>query len=274
MLRSLAARVPPTGPRINPFPDIPAGAPFWNGRIRTIPKQKDGDYEQINNTLATACSEGFVVNIFCDGLVSNKDRADNKQLGAASAVLYHEGKEFSHCEKVFGETLTKSDTLIRSLSTALEVLSLFLSSRPAHAYIPTVIAIPSAIALSRALDASPHEEQNMSLRHLSKLGELFNAYPSLKITLQWLPRKIPFVGFQRGRQLILEAIRIADLSAIEEPQSIRQQQDCTRTEAIATWEDRFYQAPRTGLSYKTALLGPPDGGPHDTGLAVEHSKED
>ena len=263
-LRSLAARVPSTGPRINSFPNIPAGAPDWNGRIRTIPKLKDGDYEQINNTLTTACNEGFAVNIFCDGMVSNKDHADNKQLGAASAVLYHEGKEFSHYEKVFGETLTKSDTLICSLSTALEVLSLFLSCRPAHAHIPTVIAIPSAIALDRALDASPHEEQNTALGHLYKLGELFNAYPTLKITLQWLPRTIPFVGFRRGKQLSLEAIRIADLTTIKEPHTIRQQQDATRSEATATWGDRFYQAPRSGLSYKTALLAPPDGGPHPT----------
>ena len=263
-LRSLAARVPSTGPRINSFPNIPVGAPSWNGRIRTIPKLKDGDYEQINNTLTTACNEGFVVNIFCDSMVSNEDRADNKQLGAASAVLYHEGKEFSHREKVFGETLTKSDTLIRSLSTALELLSFFLSCRPAHAHIPTIITIPSAIALDRALDASPHEEQNTALGHLYKLGELFNAYPSLKITLQWLPRTIPFVGFRRGKQLTLEAIRTADLATIEEPHSIRQQQDATRSEATATWGDRFYQAPRLGLSYKTALLAPPDGGPHPT----------
>jgi hypothetical protein len=126
------------GPCINSFPEIPAGAPRWNGQVRTIPRNKEWDYDQITHALATACREGTAINIFCDGLLSNKNRADNKQLGAASAVLYHEGKEFSHREKVFGETLTKSDTLIRSFSPALDLLTSYFSSRPVHTH-PLVI---------------------------------------------------------------------------------------------------------------------------------------
>jgi hypothetical protein len=38
-LRDLAARVPTNGPRIDAFPEIPPGAPTWNGRVHVIPKQ-------------------------------------------------------------------------------------------------------------------------------------------------------------------------------------------------------------------------------------------
>jgi hypothetical protein len=40
-LRKLAARVPAMGPHIDPFPNIPADTPAWQGRIKVIPKKND-----------------------------------------------------------------------------------------------------------------------------------------------------------------------------------------------------------------------------------------
>ena len=93
-LRELAARVPANGLHIEAFPEIPPGAPTWTGRVQVIPKQKDWDYEVITNALTTACQEGSLVNIFCNGVRSNMGRDDGKQLGATSAVLYQEGGNF------------------------------------------------------------------------------------------------------------------------------------------------------------------------------------
>jgi hypothetical protein len=265
-LSSLAARVPAQGPRVNPFPDVPAGAPTWNGRLQTTPKLKDRDYSQITDAVTTACQEGFVVNVYCDGLFSNKDRTDGKQLGAAAAVLYHEGRELRHAEVVFGESITESDAMIRSLSPALDLLTHFLAARPAHAHTPINILVPSALIISKALDASPHEEQGAALRHLEKLSELFLSHPTANIKLQWLPRKSHFIGFRRVKQLAFEAIRVADLATIEEPHTIRQQKTHTKAEAFTVWGGRYYQAPHTSMSHKTALQGPPDGLPHPTFL--------
>ena len=92
-LRELATRIPSKGTRIEAFPEIPPGAPSWNGRVHVIPKQKDWDYEIVTNALTTACRDDTLVNIFCNGIRSNRGRDDGKQLGATSAVLYHEGKE-------------------------------------------------------------------------------------------------------------------------------------------------------------------------------------
>ena len=54
-LRSLAARVPVKGPRIDPFPDVPVSAPHWNSRVQTVPKRCDWDYTQITTALSESC---------------------------------------------------------------------------------------------------------------------------------------------------------------------------------------------------------------------------
>jgi len=87
-LRSLADRVPANGLRIEPFPDIPPGAPLWNGRIQVVLKQKEWDYEMVTNTLIVACRKDTTINIFCDGVVSNKGCADGNQVGTTLATLY------------------------------------------------------------------------------------------------------------------------------------------------------------------------------------------
>jgi hypothetical protein len=70
-LRALAARVPPNGPCLDPFPDLPLGAPSWNGRAELIQKHRDWDYTQITNALTESCREGCTINIFCDAVVSS-----------------------------------------------------------------------------------------------------------------------------------------------------------------------------------------------------------
>jgi hypothetical protein len=128
-----------------------------------------------------------------------------------------------------------------------------------------VFLLPSNPALNRALDASPHEEQAASIEQLTKLGELLSTYPNIQVRLQWLPRKVPFVGFRRARQLLaFEAIRTTDLTDIHEPQSIQKLKDAAKRAAIATWEDRYYNNPRTSMAFKTALKNPPNGKAHHT----------
>jgi hypothetical protein len=100
-LRNLAARVLANGARVEAFPELPPGAPTWNGRVHIIPKQKDWDHEVITNALTAACREDSLNNIFCDGICSNKGRDDGKQLGATSAVLYQEGRERRHLKEYY-----------------------------------------------------------------------------------------------------------------------------------------------------------------------------
>jgi hypothetical protein len=265
-LRALASRVPPNGPRIDPFPDIPQGAPTWNGRAEIITKHPEWDYELITNALTQACQTGHSTNIYCNALVSNRGREDGKQLGAASAVLYHDGREFGHTEEVFGETVTESDAMIRTLSPGLDALILFLATKPLLTQVRAVFLIPSVPALARMLDASTHDEQATSINHMERIGELLHSYPNTQVRLQWLPRKVPFVGFRRARQLAFEAIRSAGPAELHphEPYSIKKQRDTAKREAITTMEERYYNGPRTSFAYQTALRAPPDGKAHHT----------
>jgi hypothetical protein len=127
-LRDLATRVLANGPRIEAFPELPSGTPTWDGRVHVIPKQKDWDYEVITNALTAACQEDLLVNIFCNSVRSNKGRNDGKQLGATSAVLYQEGRERHHSERVLGETVMDSDTSLRALHAGVDVLTHFVTA--------------------------------------------------------------------------------------------------------------------------------------------------
>jgi hypothetical protein len=179
---------------------VPPGAPSWNGRATLIPKHADWDYSQVAKALTETCREGRAVNIYCDAVVSNKGRGDGKQLGAASAVLYHEGKEQGHVERNFGDSVTEADALTRSLTPGLDALTTFLATRPPHSRTLIIFLIPSSPALNRMLDASPHKEQATSIRHLTNLGELLLTYPNIEVRLA-----------RRGCLLVLEAGRFTHL---------------------------------------------------------------
>jgi hypothetical protein len=118
-----------------------------------------------------------------------------------------------------GESVTEADTMTRALTPGLDTLTIFLAIKPVQYNALVVFLIPSNSALNRALDTSPHEEQAVSIGHLTKLGELLTTYPNTQVRLQWLPRKVPFIGFRRARQLAFEAICIADPADLCEPLS-------------------------------------------------------
>ena len=263
-LRELAARVPANGPRINAFPDIPPGAPTWNGRVHVIPKQKDWDYEVITHALTKACRENTLVNIFCDGVRSNRGRDDGKQIGAISAVLYQGGRERHCAQRVLGETVTDSDTLFRALHAGLDALTHFLDNPTTQQANFITISLPSGDAINKALDASPHDNQEVSIAILRRLSTILDSKPDTKIVFLWLPRKIPFAGFKRTKQIALETIRTADLTDIIEPHTINRQKETTKDAAVAEWAAQWHQSPHTSKVYQTALTLPPDGKTHHT----------
>jgi hypothetical protein len=127
-----------------------------------------------------------------------------------------------------------------------------------------IFLIPSVSALNRALDTSLHEEQAASIGHLTKLGELLSTYPNIKVKLQWLPKKVPFIRFWRARQLAFEAICTADTIYLHKPKSIKKQKDTTKCTAIPIWEGCYYNNPCSSMACKMALQNPLDGKAHHT----------
>jgi len=214
-LRTIAVHASPKGPQVDHFPDLPQGAPTWEGRVQWILKQKDWNYTQATRTLICLCKEGHTTNIFGEGTISNRNREDNKQVGAASVILYYHGREWKHIERIFRKTVTENDTALCSIILVLDVLTDFLASQqdgPKN----ILIFLTSNFAINKAQDALLHEEQTVSINCLIQIGELLDIYPNLNIRLLWLPRNIPSVGFKRMKQLALEAIHTAKLKEDEE----------------------------------------------------------
>jgi hypothetical protein len=156
------------------------------------------------------------------------------------------------------------DATFQALITALDMLSDFLATQQTETQLEAVITSPSNLAISKVLNTSPHEEQDITIKCLEKIGEIVTAYPNTNIQLLWLPRTTAFVGFKRAKQLVLEAIRTANLNPDGEPHTIKHQKMKTKHAAIATWADCWHNAPCTSLAYRTALTKPPDGRPHPT----------
>ena len=111
-LQLLAAQVPAKCPQIQLFPDLPPDVLTWDGRVTCHLKQGNQNHDHTIKSIVEACRKGGSVNIFTTGTYSNKHRADGKQLGMAAAVLYHEGWDWKHIEKVLGETATKQDAAL------------------------------------------------------------------------------------------------------------------------------------------------------------------
>jgi hypothetical protein len=109
MLHTLVSQVHVKCPRIQPFLDLSPNAPTWDGRVTSVPRQSERDYQLSSEALVNRCWEGKAIIIFTTGVHSNKHREDGKQLGAALAVLYHNGWDWKHTEEVFGEIVTKMD---------------------------------------------------------------------------------------------------------------------------------------------------------------------
>jgi ribonuclease HI len=229
-----------------------------------VPKQTKWDYEQVTNTLTEACRENGAINIFCNGVVSNKGHADGKQVGATSAMLYQGGKERIHSKQILGKSVTDSDAILCSIHAGLDALTTFLDSDPTQQYKIFTISLASGVAVKRALDISPHEDQEESIGLLKRLGNFLERFPQANVALLWLPRKAPFIGFKRAKQLALEAIRTASLEDIIEPHTIANQKKMAREAAIAAWTETYYLSPHTLLIFRTALTQPPDGKTHHT----------
>jgi len=133
--------------------------------------------------------------------------------------------------------------------------------------------LPSEVAVKKALDASPHEEQEVSLLILRRLSTILDLHPNTNIALLWLPRKAPLIGYERAKQLALEAIRTAVPAEITEPNTISNQKEATKSAAIAAWGERWHNSPHTSKIYRTALTLPPDGKPHHTFLVNHRGNE-
>ena len=254
----LATCVPANSPCINPFLSTPATASDWSSQVKVSPRNNEWNYHQTTETLINLCKGSSTINIFCKGTVSNKDQADNIQLGASAAVPYHGGREYSYKKWALGSTVTNSNSLLYALHPSLDVLTDLLSAQDAQEHTNAIICLSSNPTTIRALNASLHKDQQVSIDYLYWIDDLLNAFPHVKITLIWLPRSAPFMGYKRARQLALKAICTTDITTLEEPHMIRNQKEDSKHKAVEEWTKHWHKLLCDSLIYWTTLLKPPD----------------
>jgi hypothetical protein len=159
-------------------------------------------------------------------------------VGAVSAVLYHNGREW---ERIFGETVTENDTALRPFIPTLDVLTDFVETQN-NAQCNTLIflsgRLSSNFAVSRVLGASPHEEQAVLIECLIRIGELLDAHPNVNIRLLWPPRTIPSFGFKRAGNWHLRPLIECGSSTPLRLAVRKDQKKKTKETAITTWAER------------------------------------
>jgi hypothetical protein len=258
-LRALAGRVSAKGKRIEAFPDLPEGAPRWEGRVSIqTPLRRE---EQVVHTehLVNQRIAGMTPQIFMAGTLSNKGRHDDKSIATAAAVLYHQQSEWGHTECVLGERLTQTDIEVEALRPALLLLSDFASET--HYTGPVQLITGSPTAPQSFLKFTQHATQHVSLEYAQKIDTLLAEHPQITLTIQYAKRNPALVGFKRTRHLALEAVK-RPLPDEQRPPSIHYQRAETKAAAVRGWEQRYQENPRLSQAYNSALVTPPDGRVH------------
>jgi hypothetical protein len=166
--------------------------------------------------------------------------------------VYNRGREYAHKENTYGVSVTEADTSLLALSLGLDALADFLLTQESDPPIQVTVVIltSAASAISRALDANPHDGQTTSIKCIQSIDNTLHAHPNLNIRLGWLPRSAPFVGGKRARQLAFEAARVATLDEESEPHTIRSQHQATRQAAIDAWASKWHEDPHNSLAYQ------------------------
>lgn len=258
-LRALASRVSAKGKRIEAFPDLPNGAPQWDGRVSVQNPIKRDDQAAHTEQLVNQQHLGTTPQIFISGTLSNKGRHDDKSIATAAAVLYYKQAEWGHFERVLGEKLTQNDIEVEALCPALMLLSDF--ANETHYTGPVQINTGSPTAPQTFLNFSQHAAQQVSLDLARRIDVLLTEHPQITLTIQYAKRNPALVGFKRSRRLALEAVK-RPLPIDQRPPSINYQRAETKTKAIEAWEQRFQDNLRQSQAYNSALVTPPDGRAH------------
>jgi hypothetical protein len=258
-LRALASRISAKGDRVEAFPNIPNGAPGWDGRVSVQANRKTEEHTAHSDLLAKQHTEGKIPQIFMTGVLSNRGRHDGKSVGTGAAVLYYKRSEWGHTERTLGEYLTQADIDLETVQSALTLLEDFVRETNFTGPIHLITRLPTVP--HQIFGFGQHATQRVSLTLAWKIDALLSEYPQITLMLQYAKRNPALGGFRRARQLALEAVR-RPLNNDQHPPSIHFQRTENKAEAISNWSEIYSKNPRLSQAYNSALVTPPDGKVH------------
>src|SRR6267154_407841 len=258
-LRALASRVSAKGKRIEAFPVVPKGAPFWNGKVSIPTPLKREDQAALTERLVKQHNLGKVPQIFMAGTLSNKGRHDDKSIATAAAVLYHNKTEWGHTKCTLGEKLTRADIEAEMLRPVLRLLADFVTETNYTGPVQMITGSPSAP--HSFLNFKQHATQHVSLEFAQKIDSFLADHPQVTLTIEYAKHNPELVGFKRAQSLTLEAVK-RPLTNAQRPPSIHYQRAETEAAAVEAWEQRYQENPQCSQAYNSALVAPLDGQIH------------
>ncbi len=183
------------GKRLVAFPELPTGAPSWDGKVSILPPLRHEAQAHQAEQLEMQRMLGTIPQIFMNATISNKGHHDGKSVTAAATVLYFARTEWGHSRCMFGEKRTQDNSEVEMLHPALLLLTDFVKETGYKG--PILLITGSAMALYCFLDFSQHDSQFLSLEFAQIIDELLIAYPEITLNIQFVKKSSALVGFKR-----------------------------------------------------------------------------
>jgi hypothetical protein len=269
-LEALGARVPAEAPCTDIVAIAPWEVPNWGARLhfldRTHPAQRRKWVDDLYG--AVTPTSGAIIRVA--GTISNKDRPDNRMVGACAAVLSQGGdREDLVRSWCVGTEMPQFDIDMMALAhTAEWIVSHFTTQAvpPSDIYI-----LSNSLASLQAIDNTHHlESQQAVLLFHKSLSFLFSAqdFRDTKVHIVWAPVHQKRKQDTRARSRALEACTIAPLSELNHVQSAAYLKQMARLRAYREWAGewevehilRDHNHKPDHFVYGWSILKPPDGG--------------
>ena len=256
-LLSLTANLPDT-PRIDPLAAPPWQLDFSSPRLSSNHRTRHGD-EQVTWIQAIRATplRPNQLTIFARGSKSNWNRKDNLQPAMGTATLYANNLEIGHAVCHLGATATDFNTDLAALVTAVNQAQLSLNQ---HAFPQVTIFSTNPAAIQAITNLRPHMGQSFSRDFCSTLTQIFLAFRSTRINLEWCPSATSIAGIKRCIDLTQTNAANPWPPNHREPNTIAFQKASSKASTIAAWQARWHNADRRTQAY-LALPAPPSGKP-------------
>jgi hypothetical protein len=220
-LEALGVRVPAEAPRTDVVAIAPWEVPDWGERLRFLGRIHPVQRGEWVDSLYGAVTPLTGAIIRVPGTISNKDRSDNRMVGACAAVLSQGGDQGDQVHSwCVGTEMSQFDVDMMALTCTAEWIVSYFTTR---AVLPSNIHILSnSLAALQAITNTHHlESQQAVLLFHKSLSFFFSLqdYQDTRVHLVWAPVHRNREQDTRARSRALEACSVAPTSGLNCVQS-------------------------------------------------------
>ena len=250
--------------KVKPHALPPWGLPKWGGRLTLDPSTGKGEARKaITEDLATIAKSPQALLVFATDGEATQGEGDNAtHWHATSAVVYHQGVEVRHSERLIGTSAAGNLIYARALeSAAIAGQHALVERQGAGGTTPDhlVIVTNNAGAISSLRNFGPHPTQSVSIEFRNIADRMLRSHPRLKISVRWAPAICQPPGFKRGRGLAKYFAASPPPPNFVDTASIDAVRAASRKKGLAAWSEKYHSMQRDSHAYTEVLREPPDG---------------